>query len=59
MLVKILATVTLGAAVLATGCGFAIYSLGENGGNPKPHIVLGCGVLALVAATTVAAWVKG
>ena len=59
MLVKILASLTLAATLLATGCGFAIYLLGENDGNPRPHIMLGCGVIGLAIATTVAAWVKG
>lgn len=59
MLVKIMTTVTLGVALLATGCGLAIWLVGENGGNPKPHIVLGGVLLACLLATTVTAWVKG
>jgi hypothetical protein len=59
MLVKILASATLGLAVFATGCGFAIHLAGANDGNPRPHIVLGCSLLGLILATTVAVWVKG
>lgn len=58
-LVKLMTSVTLVAALIAMGCGFSIYHLSENGGNSKPHIVLGCGVLALLVATAMVAWVKG
>ena len=59
MWIKITATATLVIAVLATGCGMSIWLLGENDGNPKPHIALGCVLLASILATTVTAWVKG
>ena len=59
MWVKLMATLTLAVAVLATGCGLSIWLLGENGGNPKPHIALGGVLLACIVATTVVAWVKG
>lgn len=55
MALKILAVLTLIAALLAAGCGLSIHFGWVGEMEPTPHIILGGVLLVLVLATSITA----